>query len=289
MSSNDLLEKVKQLREITGVGFKDCKNAIDETKGDIEKSIELLRKKGIAKATKRMQRVAAEGLVCIHEQDNKFSMIEINSETDFVARNIEFIKCAEEISKLALTKFGKIEDILYSKMANNKQVKDNLIDLISKIGEKITLRRCAFIKKDKFINFSYIHSSLKKNVGKLGVLISLETTIPKKTIQDLGKQLAMQVAALAPLAINTEDLDQNILKKEKEIITEELKTSGKDTKIIEKITLGRLNKFISENTLLNQEWILEPKKKVKDVLKEIAGKDIIKIKKIIRFKVREGI
>jgi len=289
MSSNDLLEKVKQLREITGVGFKDCKNAIDETKGDIEKSIELLRKKGIAKATKRMQRIAAEGLVCIHEQDNEFSMIEINSETDFVAKNIEFIKFAEEISRLALTKFGKIEDILHSKMTNNKQVKDNLIDLISKIGEKITLRRCAFIKKDKFINFSYIHSSLKKNVGKLGVLISLETTIPKKTIQDLGKQLAMQVAALAPLAINTEDLDQNILKKEKEIITEELKTSGKDTKIIEKITLGRLNKFISENTLLNQEWILEPKKKVKDILKEIAGKDIIKIKKFIRFKVGEGI
>ena len=289
MSSNNLLEKVKQLREITGVGFKDCKNAIDETRGDIEKSIELLRKKGIAKATKRMQRIAAEGLVCIHEQDNEFSMIEINSETDFVAKNIEFIKFAEEISRLALTKFGKIEDILHSKMTNNKQVKDNLIDLISKIGEKITLRRCAFIKKDKFINFSYIHSSLKKNVGKLGVLISLETTIPKKTIQDLGKQLAMQVAALAPLAINTEDLDQNILKKEKEIITEELKTSGKDTKIIEKITLGRLNKFISENTLLNQEWILEPKKKVKDILKEIAGKDIIKIKKFIRFKVGEGI
>ena len=289
MSSNNLLEKVKQLREITGVGFKDCKNAIDETRGDIEKSIELLRKKGIAKATKRMQRIAAEGLVCIHEQDNEFSMIEINSETDFVAKNIEFIKFAEEISKLALTKFGKIEDILYSKMANNKQVKDNLIDLISKIGEKITLRRCAFIQKDKFINFSYIHSSLKKNVGKLGVLLSLETTKPKKIIQDLGKQLAMQVAALAPLAINTKDLDQNILKKEKEIITEELKTSGKDTKIIEKITLGRLNKFISENTLLNQEWILEPKKKVKDILKEIAGKDIIKIKKFIRFKVGEGI
>ena len=135
MSSNDLLEKVKQLREITGVGFKDCKNAIDETKGDIEKSIELLRKKGIAKATKRMQRIAAEGLVCIHEQDNEFSMIEINSETDFVAKNIEFIKFAEEISRLALTKFGKIEDILHSKMTNNKQVKDNLIDLISKIGE----------------------------------------------------------------------------------------------------------------------------------------------------------
>ena len=141
MSSDDLLKKVKKLREITGVGFKDCKNAIDETKGDIEKSIELLRKKGIAKAGKRMERIAAEGLVCIHEQDNKFSMVEINSETDFVAKNIEFINFAEEVSKLSLIKSGKMEDILQTTMANKKKVQDNLIDLISKIGEKITLRR----------------------------------------------------------------------------------------------------------------------------------------------------
>ena len=182
MSSDNLLEKVKQLREITGVGFKDCKNAVDETQGDIEKSIELLRKKGIAKANKRMGRVAAEGLVCIYEQDNKFAMIEINSETDFVAKNNEFINFAEKISKLALAKLGKKEDILNSTMANKKNVKDNLVDLISKIGEKITLRRSAFIGKDQSINFSYIHSSIKKNVGKLGVLLSMETTKSKNEI-----------------------------------------------------------------------------------------------------------
>ena len=136
MSSNDLLQKVKQLREITEVGFKDCKNAIDETNGDIEKSVELLRKKGIAKASKRMTRVAAEGLISIYEQDNKFSMIEINSETDFVAKNKLFVNFAEEISQLALIKSGKIEDILNTKMANKKNVKDNLIDLISKMGGK---------------------------------------------------------------------------------------------------------------------------------------------------------
>ena len=289
MSSGNLLEKVKQLRKITGVGYKDCKNAIDETQGDIEKSVELLRKKGIAKAIKKMSRVAAEGLICIYEQDNQFSMIEINSETDFVAKNNQFVNFAEEISKLALIKFGKMEDILDSTMTNKKNVKDNLVDLISKIGEKITLRRSAFIGKDKSINFSYTHSSLKKNIGKLGVLLSIETTKPKNEILNLGKQLAMQVAASSPLAIDKESLDQNILQKEKEIIKEELKNSGKDTKIVEKIAIGKLNKFIADNTLLNQEWIMDPKKKVKDVLKEVVGKDKIEIKKFIRFKVGEGV
>jgi len=194
MSSNNFLDKVKKLREITGVGFKDCKSAIDETKGDIEKSIELLRKKGIAKASKRMGRTAAEGLVCIYEDKNKFSIIEINSETDFVAKNQEFINFAEEVSQLSLAASGKIENILKSKMKNKKNVEDNLVDLVSKIGEKITLRRSAFLGDDKFLNFSYTHSAIKKNVGKLGVLLSIETSKEKKDIMNLGKQLAMQVA-----------------------------------------------------------------------------------------------
>ena len=289
MSSDNLLEKVKQLREITGVGFKDCKNAIDETRGDIEKSVELLRKKGIAKASKRMSRVAAEGLICIYEQDNQFSMIEINSETDFVAKNSEFMNFAEEVSKLALTKSGKMKDILISEMTNKKNVEDNLVDLISKIGEKITLSRSAFIGTDKSINFSYMHSSVKKNVGKLGVLLSLESTKSKNEISNFGKQLAMQIAASSPLAVDKTTLDQNILRKEKEIITEELKNSGKDSKIIDKIAIGKLNKFITENTLLDQEWIMEPKKQVRDILKKVAGDDKIKIKKFIRFKVGEGV
>tara|TARA_B100000686_G_C16528099_1_gene830835 strand:- start:88 stop:957 length:870 start_codon:yes stop_codon:yes gene_type:complete len=289
MSSDNLLEKIKELRKITGVGFVDCKNAIDETKGDIQKSIELLRIKGIAKANKKMERVAAEGLVCISEQDNKFSMIEINSETDFVAKNIEFISFAEDVSKMALTNKGKMEDVLDSKMENKKKVKENLVELISKIGEKITLRRSAYVGKDNTINFSYTHSSVKKNIGKLGVLLSIETTKPKNEIMNLGKQLAMQVAASSPLAINKEDLDQNVLLKEKEIITEELKNSGKDNKIVEKIAAGKLNKFIAENTLMNQEWIMEPKKKVKDIVKEVANKDKIVIKEFVRFKVGEGV
>ena len=289
MPAENSLEKIKKLREITGVGFKDCKIALDENKGDIEKSIEFLRKKGIAKASKRMGKTAAEGLVCIYENKNKFSMIEINSETDFVAKNQEFINFSEEVSQLSLTAGGKMNDILKSKMKNKKNVEDNLVDLISKIGEKITLRRSIFFGNDKFLNFSYTHSPIKKNIGKLGVLLSIDTTKEKKDIINLGKQLAMQVASSSPLAIQKEDLDANILKKEKEIIIEELKNSGKDIKIVEKIAFGKLNKFIGENTLMNQEWIMEPKKKVKDVIKEFAGKDKFVIKDFSRFNVGDGL
>ena len=289
MPSNDLLEKVKQLREITGVGFKDCKQAIDETKGDLEKSVELLRKKGIAKASKRMGRTAAEGVVCISQHENKFSIIEINSETDFVAKNDQFIEFANEVSNLTLKNSGKMEAILKAEMKNKKSVQDNLVDLVSKIGEKITLRRSDYLESSQTINFSYTHSALKQNIGKLGVLLSIETNKKREEIADLGKKLSMQIASLSPLAIDKEDLDQNILKKEKEIIIEELKNSGKDTKIVEKIAIGKVNKFINDSTLLNQEWIMEPKKKVRDVIKEVVGKDKMKIKKFVRFKVGEGL
>ena len=184
---------------------------------------------------------------------------------------------------------GKMENIVNSKMKNNKNVKDNLVALISKIGEKITLRRSAFIGSEKFVNFSYTHLATKKNLGKIGVLLSLETTKKKDELQEFGKQLSMHVAALSPLAIDRSGLDQKILQKEKEIISEELKNSGKDPKIIDKIADGKLNKFISDNTLLNQEWIMDPKKKVKGVLKEVAGKEKMEIKQFIRFKVGEGI
>ena len=289
MSQDNTFDKVKRLRELTGVGFKDCKNAIDETNGDIEKSIEFLRKKGIAKANKKMERVAADGLISICEEKNKFSIIEVNSETDFVAKNNEFIKFVEEISKLALLNSGKMNDILVAKMENKKNVKDNLVSVISKIGEKISLRRSDCVESDKFMNFSYMHSAVKKNLGKIGVLLSLETKIKKEKLLDFGKQLAMHIAASSPLTIDKDTLDQNLLKKEKEIITEELKNSGKDNKIIDKIVLGKLNKFIADNTLLNQEWIMEPKKKVKDIIKEVAGKDHLIVKKFIRFKVGEGV
>ena len=182
-----------------------------------------------------------------------------------------------------------MNDILVSKMGNKINVKDNLISLIAKIGEKITLRRCDFVGSGKFINFSYTHSALKKNVGKIGVLLSLQTTKTKNELLDFGKQLTMHIAASSPLAIDKEDLDRKILQKEKEIITEQIKNTGKDSKIADKIVAGKVNKFISENTLLNQEWVMDPKKKVRNVLKEVANKDKIEVIKFVRFKVGEGI
>ena len=182
-----------------------------------------------------------------------------------------------------------MDKILNSKMKNKKKVEDNLVYLISKIGEKITIRRADFVDSKNMINFSYTHSALKKNIGKLGVLLSLESSKEKNEISDFGKQLAMHIAASSPLAIDKDGLNKNILTKEKEIITEELKNSGKDIKIVQKIAEGKLNKFIEENTLMNQNWIIDPKKKVKDILKENFGKDKMKISKFVRFKVGEGL
>ena len=289
MPNVNLLEKVKKLRELTGVGFKDCKNAIDKNDGDIEKSIEYLRKKGIAKANKKMERIAADGLISISEHKNKFSIVEVNSETDFVAKNEEFIKFVEEISNISLLNSGKMNDILNSQMKNKKNVQDNLVSIIAKIGEKITIRRSDFIDSNNSVNFSYTHTETKKNLGKIGVLLSLETSMNKEKLSQLGKQLAMHVAASSPLSVDEDTLDQQIVAKEKEIITEELKNSGKDDKIIDKIVTGKLNKFISDNTLLNQEWIMEPKKKVKDIIKETAANEKIVVKKFVRFKVGEGV
>jgi len=289
MSSVDILKKVKKLREITGVGFKDCKNAIDENKGDIDKSIEYLRKKGIAKANKKMERIAADGLVSISEKNNNFSIIEINSETDFVAKNDDFIKFVEEVSKISLSKLGDLKNILSTKMENRNSVNESLVALISKIGEKITIRRCDFIESENHINFSYTHSEIKKNLGKIGVLISIKTQKKIEDLKEFGKQLTMHVAALSPIAIDIDGINKDVISKEKEIIIEELKNSGKDSKIIDKIAIGKINKFINDNTLLNQEWIIDPKKKVKDILKEVAGNEKIEIIKFVRFKVGEGV
>ena len=289
MTNESVLEKVKKLRELTGVGFKDCKNAIDENNGDIDKSIEFLRKKGIAKANKKMDRIAGDGLISICEKENKFSIIEVNSETDFVAKNEEFIKFVEEISNISLSNSGKMNDILNSQMKNKKNVQDNLVSIIAKIGEKITIRRSDFIDSKNSVNFSYTHMEVKKNLGQIGVLLSLETSMDKGKLSQFGKQLAMHIAASSPLSIDMDTLDHKIIEKEKEIITEELKNSGKNDKIIDKIAAGKFNRFISENTLLNQEWVMDPKKKVKDIIKEITTKEKIVVKKFVRFKVGEGI
>ena len=283
MVKENSLENVKKLREITGVGFKDCKIALDENNNDIEKSVEYLRKKGIAKASKKMSRTAADGLVLINEKNNMISAIEINSETDFVAKNKDFIIFCKEISEINFNNKGDLDKTKSSIMKNKKTVDESLINLISKIGEKITIRRSKFFD-DKGLNFKYVHNTLEKNVGKVLSIVKIETSNSSEEVKDIGIKLAMHIAASSPIAIEREGIKKNLLDKELEIIKEELKNSGKKDDMIEKISQGKLNKFISDNTLLNQIWIMDTKKKVKDIL----GKNI-KIKDFIRFKVGEGI
>ena len=285
MSNKDLLNNVKKLRELTGVGFKDCKVAIEENNGDIEKSIEFLRKKGIAKASKKMWRNASEGLVLVHVDKDKVAVVEINSETDFVAKNKDFLSFCKEIAKINFQVLGDIEKIKLSKMDNGKSVDDNLISLISKIGEKITIRRSKFFDNNGGKNYYYIHSALDKNAGKIVSVVK----ILNNENEDFGQKIAMHIAASSPLAIDKEGIKKEIIDKELEIIKAELVNSGKTGEIAEKISKGKVNKFISDNTLLNQVWIMDPKKKVSDIIKENKKNNEIKIIDFVRFKVGEGV
>ena len=285
MSNKDLLNNVKKLRELTGVGFKDCKVAIEENNGDIEKSIEFLRKKGIAKASKKMGRNASEGLVLVHVDKDKVAVVEINSETDFVAKNNDFLSFCKEIAKINFKVLGDIEKIKLSIMDNGKSVDDNLISLISKIGEKITIRRSKFFDNNGGKNYYYIHSALDKNAGKIVSVVK----ILNNENEDFGQKIAMHIAASSPLAIDKEGIKKEIIDKELEIIKAELVNSGKTGEIAEKISKGKVNKFISDNTLLNQVWIMDPKKKVSDIIKENKKNDEIKIIDFVRFKVGEGV
>ena len=285
MSDKQTLENIKKLREITGVGFKDCKLAIDENNGDIDKSIEYLRKKGIAKASKKMGRVAADGLVMVFEKENKVSTIEVNSETDFVAKNKDFISFCKELSELNFQNKSNLEKLKQSKMKNQKTVDENLIALIAKIGEKITIRRAKYFDNNG-INFSYVHNSLEKNIGKVVSIVQLNKN---NNLKDLGTKLAMHIAAQAPIAIDEKGINKEILDKELEIIKEELKNSGKKSEMIEKISKGKIKKFISDNTLLDQIWIMDTKKKVSQIIKEYSDGSEIKVLDFVRYKVGEGI
>ena len=287
MTNKKNLENIKKLREITGVGFSDCKLAIAENNGDIEKSIEYLRKKGIAKASKKMSRVAAEGLALLNEKDGNVSAIEINSETDFVAKNKDFISFCKEISEINFKNKSNLDSLKLSKMKNRKTVEENLIALISKIGEKITIRRSKYLG-NKGLNFTYVHNSLEKNIGKVVTIVQLSKN-SKKDLKEIGSKLAMHIAAQAPIAIDENGIKKEVLDKELEIIKEELKNSGKKEDMIEKIANGKINKFVSDNTLLNQVWIMDTKMKVNQVIKQHSAGEEIKVLDFVRFKVGEGI
>ncbi len=288
MSDKNLLDNIKKLRELTGVGFKDCKTALDESKGDIEKSIEFLRKKGIAKASKKMSRTASEGLVLVKQNNEGVSIIEVNSETDFVAKNEDFINFCKELSELNYNIKGDLNSLNLSTMKNKISVKDNLVNLIAKIGEKITIRRAHFFDNKKGLNFFYVHSAIEKNIGKIISIVKIDGII-KGENDDLGSKIAMHIAASNPLAIDKDGIDKKIVDKELEIIKAEIINSGKPPEMVEKISKGKINKFLNDHSLLNQMWIMDPKKTVKEILKENSSKKQIEILDFIKYKVGEGV
>ena len=288
MSNKDLLDNIKKLREMTGVGFKDCKLALDETKGDIEKSIEFLRKKGIAKASKKMSRTASEGLALVKEEKGQISIIEVNSETDFVAKNQDFINFCKELSEINFINKGDLNKINDTKMNNGVLVKDNLVNLIAKIGEKIIIRRADFFDNSNGTNFSYVHSAIEKGLGKI-ISVAKIQGISKGKNEDIGTKVAMHIAASNPLAIESANISKTIVNKELEIIKAEITNSGKPADMAEKISKGKITKFLNDNSLLNQVWIMDPKKKVRDVIKENSLDQELKIIDFIRYKVGEGV
>ena len=280
------VEKVKKLRVATGAGFKDCNLAIKEANGDLDKAVEILRVKGISKASKKMSREAKEGVVAISGDEKKTSIIEVNCETDFVAKNDDFIDFVKELSELNNQNDSNLDNLKRSKMKNGSSVEDNLVALIAKIGEKITIGQTKTISNSSSINYQYLHTVVRDNLAKLAVIVSLETKENSETVKTFGKQLSMHIAASNPLALESTLIDKSIIDKEQELITEELKNSGKPEDIAKKISLGKMNKFKEENALMTQAWVMEPKKKVKEVLKELSINDL-KIKEFSRIKIGE--
>tara|TARA_Y100000768_G_scaffold67435_1_gene47158 strand:- start:603 stop:1454 length:852 start_codon:yes stop_codon:yes gene_type:complete len=280
------VEKVKKLREVTGAGFKDCNQAIKDSNGDLDKAVEILRVKGISKASKKMSRDAKEGVVVVSGDNNKTSVIEVNCETDFVAKNEDFINFVKELSELNNQNDSNIEKLKSVKMKNDLTVEDNLVALIAKIGEKITIGKAKTIKNSDGINNHYLHTVVKDNVAKLAVMVSLNTKDGSDAVKTFSKQLSMHIAASNPLALESSLIDQSIVDKEQELVAEELKNSGKPEDIAKKISLGKMNKFKEENALLTQSWVMEPKKKVQDVLKDLSIADL-KIKEFYRIKIGE--
>jgi len=280
------IQKIKKLREATGAGFKDCNLAVKESGGDLDKAAEILRIKGISKASKKMSRDAKEGVVATSGNEDKTSVIELNCETDFVAKNDDFVSFAKELSELNNQNNSNLEKLNKSTMTNGQTVENSLVALISKMGEKITVGRVKTFSNLGTKNFNYLHAVVKDNLSKLAVVVSLETNDASDTIKSFGKQLAMHIAASNPLALDSASINEDVLKKEQQLIAEELKSSGKPVEITQKISLGKINKFKEENALLSQPWVMEPKKKVQDIIKELSITDL-KIKDFYRLKIGE--
>ena len=279
---------VKELREKTGVGMMDCKLALKENNGNIESSIDWLRTKGIAKAAKKEGRVASEGLISIENNGNVASVIEVNSETDFVARNEDFQKVVKKLSALSLESENLDELIKKQVDERNISVKDYITEMIASIGENINLRRLSKISlKNTGIISSYIHNQVIEGMGKIGVVVALESEADKSILEDLGKKIAMHIAATNPISISIDEIPEDVLTREKNILSEEARASGKPEEIIEKMTEGRLKKYYQESVLLEQIFVVDGESKVSDILNSIENP--VKITSFVRMGLGEGI
>tara|TARA_B100001971_G_C18177909_1_gene530985 strand:+ start:40 stop:960 length:921 start_codon:yes stop_codon:yes gene_type:complete len=282
---------VKELRETTGAGMMDCKKALTENGGDIEAAVDWLRKKGLSSAAKKSGRAAAEGLVGVATKGNKGVVVELNAETDFVARNEQFQAFLEKLVDLALE--NDIDDIEALKSADlgGKSVADSLTDLIATIGENMQLRRMKLVSVPEGVVASYIHNSLKPNLGKIGVLVALKSAGDADKLDQLGKQVAMHVAAARPEALNIESVDASALEREKDILADQARQSGKPEDIIEKMMTGRIRKYYDQVVLLEQTYVIDGETKISKVLENAAG-DVggeIALTDYVRFELGEGV
>lgn len=274
---NDLMNNIKNLREITGAGFLDCKKALSENNNDIDKSINFLRKKGLAKAVKKSSREANEGVIGVFSNDSSTVLLEINTETDFAAKNEIFLNFVEKIGKYLLNssneKLQKTDTFLNSDF-DNKKISEHFTEIISKVGENIVLRRIkVFIKEEGMEIFSYTHNNYRNNIGKICAILVAKIKETNEDSKQLGKNLCMHIAASKPIALDISDLDSNLIDKEKEIQLATIKSSGKPENILNKILEGKMNKFYSDVTLLNQLYIFDTEKKVKEVIAEFSSKN----------------
>ncbi len=277
---SDLMNNIKDLREMTGAGFLDCKKALEENDYDIDKSVSFLRKKGLAKANKKSSREAKEGAVGIYFNENIVSIIQINTETDFAAKNEIFLNFMDKIGKFSLSKND--HNLTLSNFNNlvfeDSTVDNHFKDIISKIGENIILSKLIFIKiNEKLMISNYIHNSYRKNIGKIAVVLKADVIENNEESKVLGKNLCMHIAASKPLALDLDSLDKELIKKEKEIQLETIKSSGKPDNIIEKILEGKMKKFYSESTFLNQKYIFDLDKTILEVLTEFSKKNKFEI------------
>ncbi len=281
---------VKQLRETTGAGMMDAKAALVENNGDMESSIDWLRKKGLSKAAKKSSRTAAEGLVAITTNGKTGTVVEVNSETDFVARNEEFQGFVRSVADMAAAGEGNLEKLLSSTM-NAKPVSENLTDLIAKIGENMTIRRAQKLSVNDGVVTGYMHNAVAPNLGKIGVLIALESTGDKEKLEALGKQIAMHAAAAFPKFLKKEDVDASTMEREKDVLREQAKAEGKPADIIEKMLEGRMRKFYEEICLLEQVFVMDGETKIAKLL-ENAAKDVgapVALTAYARIQLGEGI